>query len=115
MLPNQQFLMLIIDDIHFIHSLRHPKASDTSTSIDMATILLDHQPGISAVKRPPDVKQIHRHVTVQLEQNKKVTYRGWIECQELVNFMLEKMENYFQQSFLESLPIGYKKFDLSNF
>ena len=106
--------MIIIDDIHFIHTLRHPKASDTSTSIDMATILMDYQAGIQAINRPQNIKEIHRHVEISLGNNQKAICRGGIDYKQLISFMHENMGKYFHQSFLQSLPANYKEFDLSN-
>lgn len=106
--------MIIEDDIHFIHTLRHPKTATTSTSLDMATILMDYQPGIPALKRPSDVTKIHNHVPVPLSNGQTVVCRGGINFDHLMGYMRAKIGAYFEQSYLQILPTTYKEFDLSN-
>ena len=52
----QKFILLIEDDIHFIHAPRKPTSSVTSTSWHMCTVLADIHCNIHAVPQNDDIK-----------------------------------------------------------
>ncbi|KAJ7323114.1 hypothetical protein OS493_032400 [Desmophyllum pertusum] len=63
-IQEKSFIMLVEDDIHFIHASRQPTSSKTSTAWHMCTGIMDVQQSVSALPRPPTVQDLHRIVPV---------------------------------------------------
>ena len=66
-LQNRKFMVLIEDDIHFIHAKHHPKSSVTSTIWHMCTAVVDVQVNKRVVELEEDVTKYHSHVQVTME------------------------------------------------
>lgn len=66
-LQNRKFMVLIEDDIHFIHAKHHPKSSVTSTIWHMCTAVVDVQVNMRVVELEEDVTKYHSHVKVTME------------------------------------------------
>ena len=66
-LQNRKFMVLIEDDIHFIHAKHHPKSSVTSTIWHMCTAVVDVQVNMRVVELEEDVTKYHSHVQVTME------------------------------------------------
>ena len=54
-LQNRKFMLLIKEDIHFIHAKHHPKSSVTSTICHMCTTVVHVQVNMRVVKLEEDV------------------------------------------------------------
>ena len=61
-LQNRKFMVLIEDDIHFIHAKHHPKSSVTSTAIFVDVLV-----NMRVVELEEDVTKYHSHVQVTME------------------------------------------------
>ena len=68
-LQNRKFMVLIEDDIHFIHAKHHPKSSVTSTIWHMCTAVVDEQVNMRVVELEEDVTKYHSHVQVTMEDS----------------------------------------------
>ncbi|KAJ7393745.1 hypothetical protein OS493_003404 [Desmophyllum pertusum] len=110
----KQFILLVEDDIHFIHAPRKPSSSTTSTSWHMCTALADIHDEIEAVPQNVDINQNHRSVRVTMTDGTVRQCRGGIDINHLLGYLRVKLPSYFSSSYLSSLPGEYKMFDLSN-
>ncbi|KAJ7394833.1 hypothetical protein OS493_000668 [Desmophyllum pertusum] len=110
----KQFILLVEDDIHFIHAPRKPSSSTTSTSWHMCTALADIHDEIEAVPQNVDINQNHRSVRVTMTDGTVRQCRGGIDINHLLGYLRVKLPSYFSSSYLSSLPGEYKRFDLSN-
>ena len=72
-------MLLIEDDIHFIHTIRQPTTSTTSTAWHMCTALLDVQDQIPAVPKPQNTTKLHRIVPVTMKNGTVRQCRGGID------------------------------------
>ena len=106
-------MVLIEDDIHFIHTKHHPTSSVTSTTWHMCTAVVDVHDNIKAVDLE-DVTKNHRNVQVIMEDGTVRPCRGGIDIQHLLGFVSVESGNYYHQSFLQHLPLQFKEFNLSN-
>ena len=75
----QKFILLIEDDIHFIHAPRKPTSSVTSTSWHMCTVLADIHCNIHAVPQNDDFKLNHRSARVVMPDGAIRECRGGID------------------------------------
>ena len=60
-------MVLIEDDIHFIHAKHHPKSSVISNIWHMCTAVVDVQVNMRVVELEEDVTKYHSHVEVTME------------------------------------------------
>ena len=113
-LQNKKFMLLVEDDIHFIHAKHHPTSSVTSTIWHMCTAIVDVHEKLEAVDVGDDVTKNHRNVRVTMEDGTVRPCRGGIDIQHLLGFISVESGNYSRQSFLQRLPSQFRKFNLSN-
>ena len=113
-LQNRKFMVLIEDDIHFIHAKHHPKSSVTSTIWHMCTAVVDVHDDMRAVELEEDVTKYHSNVRVTMEDGTVRACRGGIDIQHILGFVSVESGNYYRQSFLQQLPLQFKEFNLSN-
>ena len=113
-LQNRKFMILIEDDIHFIHAKHHPTSSVTSTTWHMCTAVVDVHNNMKAVDLQDDVTKNHHHVQVTMEDGTVRPCRGGIDIQHLLGFVSVESGNYYRQSFLQHLPLQFKEFNLPN-
>lgn len=113
-LQDKKFLLLVEDDIHFIHAKHHPTSSLTSTTWHMCTALVDVHEKLKAVNVGDDVTKNHRNVQVTMEDGTVQPCRGGIDIEHLLGFVTVESGKYYHESFLEHLPLQFKQFSLSN-
>ena len=107
-------MVLIEDDIHFIHAKHHPTSSVTSTTWHMCTAVVDIHDNMKAVDLQDDVTMNNRNVRVTMEDGAVRPCRGGIDIQHLLGFVSIESGKYYCQSFLQHLPLQFKEFNLSN-
>ena len=107
-------MLLIEDDIHFIHTIRQPTTSTTSTAWHMCTALLDVQDQIPAVPKPPNTTKLHRIVPVTMKNGTVRQCRGGIDVAPVPQHFSEALNRFFFSSYLSSLPQGHKTLDMTN-
>ena len=73
----QKFILLIENDIHFIHAPRKPTSSVTSTSWHMCTVLADIHCNIHAVPQNDDIKPPVSKSSDARWSNQRVPGRNW--------------------------------------
>lgn len=110
----KKFILLIEDDIHFIHAPRRPTKSLTSTCWHMCTVLADIHTDINAVPQNQDINRNHRSVTVTMKDGSIRQCRGGIDIQHLLGYFRVELRKYFSSSFLSSLPAEYAQVNFSN-
>lgn len=110
----QKFIVLIEDDIHFIHAPRKPTSSLTSTSWHMCTVLADIHPEIQAIPQNNDVNHNHRSVRVAMPDGSIRQCRGGIDIDHLLGFFRVELPKYFSSSFLSSLSPEHTQVNFSN-
>lgn len=110
----QKFILLIEDDIHFIHAPRKPTSSLTSTSWHMCTVLADIHPEIQAIPQNNDVNHNHRSVRVAMPEGSIRQCREGIDIDHLLGFFRVELPKYFSSSFLSSLSPEYTQVNFSN-
>lgn len=110
----QKFILLIEDDIHFIHAPRKPTSSLTSTSWHMCTVLADIHPEIQAIPQNNDVNHNHRSVRVVMPDGSIRQCCGGIDIDHLLGFFRVELPKYFSSSFLSSLSPEYTQVNFSN-
>lgn len=110
----KKFILLIEDDIHFIHAPRRPTKSITSTCWHMCTVLADIHTDINAVPQNQDINRNHRSVTVTMKDGSIRQCRGGIDIQHLLGYFRVELRKYFSSSFLSSLPAEYAQVNFSN-
>lgn len=98
-------MVLIEDDIHFIHAKHHPTSSVTSTTWHMCTAVVDIHDNMKAVDLQDDVTMNHRNVQVTMEDGTVRPCRGGIDIQHLLGFVSIESGKYYRQSFLQHLPL----------
>lgn len=113
-LQKQQFMILVEDDIHFIHAKHHPTSSVTSTTWHMCTGIVDIHETIQAVPLGGDMTKNHRNVQVTMKDGSVRQCRGGIDIQHLLGYVTVKMSPYYTGSFLDQLPGAFKDFKLEN-
>lgn len=113
-LQNKQFMILVEDDIHFIHAKHHPTSSVTSTTWHMCTGIVDIHEKIEAVPLRGDMTKNHRNVQVTMKDGSVRQCRGGIDIQHLLGYVTVKMSTYYSSSFLDQLPREFKEFNLAN-
>ena len=111
---NGNFILLVEDDIHFIHAARHPTTSQTSTSRHMCTALHDIHTNSPAVPQNDEVTDNHKSVRVTMKDHTVRACRGGIDINHLLGFRCVELPKYFSTSFLTFLPDDYKRFNFSN-
>ena len=111
---NGNFILLVEDDIHFIHATRHPTTSQTSTSWHMCTALADIHTNIPAVPQNDEVTDNHISVRVTMKDHTVRACRGGIDINHLLGFLCVELPKYFSTSFLTFLPDDDKRFNFSN-
>ena len=112
----EKFILLIEDDIHFIHASRKPTSSVTSTSWHMCTVLADIHCNIHAVPQNDDItgKLNHRSARVVMPDGVIRECRGGIDIDHLLGYFRIELPKYFSSSFLSSLPVEYTQVNFSN-
>ena len=107
-------MLLIEDDIHFIHTIRQPTTSTTSTAWHMCTALLDVQDQIPAVPKPQSNTKLHRIVPVTMKNGTVRQCRGGIDVASVLQHFSEALNQFFFSSYLSSLPQGHRTLDMTN-
>lgn len=110
----KQFLLLIEDDIHFIHTCHHPTTTTTSTAWHMCTGLLDVQEKIPAVSLPPDINKLHRTVPVTMKNGVVKQCRGGIDVKSILENFSSTLHDYFVSSYLSILSIEHRRLNMTN-
>jgi len=112
LLQKKEFLLLLEDDIHFIHTKKSPRSSVTSTALHMCTTMIDVQEKIEAI---PRTDSIHRNVRVAMKNGVFADCRGGVNVHDLMLFFERNGSffKYFFSSYLEHCPIQYRCLDLS--
>ena len=105
-IQEKQFIIVIIDDFHCIHTIQDPKYNETSTCIHMTTEIVDIHPGLPAIKLPHN--SIHR--VVEVNNNRCV---GGIGLENLQQFMKQSLRGFFEKNFLEGIP-EYQNYSMEN-
>ncbi|KAL9986967.1 hypothetical protein ACROYT_G001194 [Oculina patagonica] len=99
----KQFLLLIEDDIYFIHTCHHPTTATTSTAWHMCTGLLDVQEKIPAVSLPPDINKLHPTVPVTMKNGVVKQCRRGIDVKSILEKFSSTLHDYFVSSYLSTL------------
>lgn len=73
----------------------------------MATELIDLINEMAAVPAPDDTKLLHN-----IENVGNLTCRGGINLKNVVKLVSDYSPKYFGNSYLNSLPAGFKEFDM---
>ena len=107
-------MLLIEDDIHFIHTIRQPTTSATSTAWHMCTALLDVQDQIPAVPKRQNTTKLHRIVPVTMKNGTVRQCRGGIDVAPVLQHFSEALNRFFFSSYLSSLPQGHRTLDMTN-
>ncbi|KAJ7321789.1 hypothetical protein OS493_033897 [Desmophyllum pertusum] len=110
----KQFLLLIEDDIHFIHTSHHPTTSQTSTAWHMCTGLLDVQEKMPAVSTPSDLTKLHRRVLVTMKNGAVKQCRGGADIQSVLEYFDSTLREFFVSSYLGTLSAEHRRVDMSN-
>ncbi|KAJ7376115.1 hypothetical protein OS493_036719 [Desmophyllum pertusum] len=93
-IQEKSFIMLVEDDIHFIHASRQPTSSKTSTAWHMCTGIMDVQQSVSALPRPPTVQDLHRIVPL-LKNGAVKQCRGGIDVKDILNKFSMSISQFF--------------------
>ena len=102
-----QFIILVIDDFHAIHTVHDPKVSKTSTAVHMATELVDvHE--IAAIGRPAGI-QVHQTVKVGIKD-----CRGGIHIESVKKLFSEYEESLHTFYYQQTLPPDFLEFYMAN-
>ena len=75
---------------------------------------IDVHDNMRVVELEEDVTKYHSNVQVTIEDGTVRACRGGIDIQHLLGFVSVESGNYYCQSFLQHLPLQFKKFNLSN-
>ena len=106
-------MLLLEDDINFIHASRHPKGSETSTIWHMSTALADIHPQIRALCADCYTKNRHRQVPMQMPDG-SIHLSGGIDTQHLLGFLKVQLLQYFCGSLLSQLPERFRQCNMSD-
>lgn len=90
-------MLLIEDDIHFIHAPQHPTSSTTSTAWPMCTGLMDIQASISAIPRPANCQKLHRIVPVVSKTGVVKQCRGGVSTGAILKHFKESISHFLSQ------------------
>ena len=85
MWEKRTFILVIEDDIHFIHALQHP--CNTTTAWHMCTGLMDIQPSVSAITRPSECQKFHRVVPVVSKTGTIKQYREGVSIEAILEHL----------------------------
>lgn len=113
-LQKNQFLLLIEDDIHFIHACQHPTTTTTSTAWHMCTGLLDVQEKIPVVSLPSDINRLHRTVPVTMKNGAVKQCRGGVDVKSILDKFSSTLHDFLVSSYLTTLPTEYRRLDMTN-
>ena len=101
-----------MDDFHNINAIKTPTERILTNAVHMATLLLDIQPFVDAVRHPVDPANIHRGVMVTIPGSPSKLCRGGISAGAVISEMTTFWPYFSEHFFLESLPQPYKEINL---
>lgn len=113
-LQKRSLMILLEDDIHFIHAKKSPRDQVTSTAWHMCTGLIDIHDNINSIQRP-NTEQIHRSVNVILKNGTHKQVRGGADVGQVLQHFKDNgtVGGYFNDSYLEGARPEYRRIDLS--
>lgn len=94
----------MIDDFHNINVIKTPQGRQLSNAVHMATLLVDKQ-NQEPIKLPVTA---HRKVTIKIQGSDHIC-KGGISSDAVVEDMEKFWHEYSTKSFLESVPVSYRK------
>lgn len=90
-------IMLIEDDIYFIHAPQHPTSSTTSTDWHMCTGLMDIQASISAIPRTANCQKLHLIIPVVSKTGAVKQCRGGVSTETILEHFKESISHFLSQ------------------
>lgn len=106
-------MLLIEDDIHFIHATRQPTSNMTSTAWHMCTGLLDILNKIPAVSVPPDRSKLHRTIAVTMKNGVVKQCRGGVDVQSILTSFSTALDRFFSSTYLSNLSADHRRLDMT--
>ena len=108
-LPHQlaHFMVLMVDDLHNIHSFHTPTRLVRTNVVHMASCVADVHPTVSAVPRPSS--SLHRQVVINVNGKQK-TCLGGINVPSVLETLTNALIN-MQNQFLDQLPQNMQSID----
>ena len=107
-------MLLIEDDIHFIHAIPQPTRSQTSTAWHTCTGLLDVQEKMPAVSMPSDSTKLHRRAPVIMKNGVVKQCTRGADVQSVLQYFASTLREFFASSYLGTLSIEHRRVDMSN-
>ena len=107
-------MLLIEDDIHFIHAIPQPTRSQTSTAWHMCTGLLDVQEKMPAVSMPSDSTKLHRRAPVIMKNGVVKQCTRGADVQSVLQYFASTLREFFASNYLGTLSIEHRRVDMSN-
>ena len=104
-------IMLIEDDIYFIHAPQHPTSSTTSTDWHMCTGLMDIQASISAIPRTANCQKLHRIIPVVSKTGAVKQCRGGVSTGAILEHFKEFISHFLSQRTWPHYPHSTKMSD----
>jgi len=107
-------VVLLEDDMHFIHTKKSPRDMITSTCWHMCTGLADIHDHIPSLQRPT-VLPVHREIHVLMKNGNRAFCRGGVSIEDILEYFTNNgaVSSYYLNSYLEAAPREYTELDLS--